>query len=90
MSKIDHARILNAYLMRIPLSDMQAIHEQNQKWINACLHGSRTCMKKNFAEQLQCRAGFYALVSNAINNLIEHDIRYIEQVINEETEGVTL
>jgi hypothetical protein len=83
MSKIDHARILNAYLMRLPISDVEAINEANKKWVNAYLNG-------NNAEQMKCRAGFYALVANATNNLIEHDIRYIEQVINEETEGVTL
>jgi hypothetical protein len=82
MNKIDHARILNAYLASLTLSDMKAIYEQNKKWMDACLNG-------NNVEQLQCRAGFYALVANATNNLIQHDIRYIEQVINEETEGVT-
>lgn len=82
MNKIDHARILSAYLMRLPISDIEAINKANLKWVNAYLNG-------NNAEQMQCRAGFYALVANAVNNLIEHDIGYIEQVINEETEGAT-
>jgi len=79
MSKIDHARILNAYLSRLTLSDIEAINDAGRQWAGAYLHG-------NNAEQMKCRAGFYALVANAVNNLIQHDIGYIEQVISEESD----
>jgi hypothetical protein len=84
-NKIDHARILNAYLMRMTVSDMQAIQEQHQKWVNACFKSDNI----SISEPMQCRAGFYALVANAICNLIPHDINYINQVINEETSEIT-
>jgi hypothetical protein len=77
MSKIDHARILNAYLARLTSADIEAINDANRQWANAYLHG-------NNAEQMKCHAGFYAIVANAVNNLIRSDIGTIEQVISEE------
>jgi hypothetical protein len=82
MIKIDHARILNAYLARLQLSDIDNIQAANKAWIQAA-------MNQGNSAQLQCQAAFYAAVSNAVNNLIRSDIRTIEQVINEECEGVT-
>jgi len=81
-NKIDHARILNAYLARMTLSDIDAIQSANQIWAQAA-------MNQNNLSLFQCRAGFYAAVSNAVNNLIRHDIDYIEQVINEELSKIT-
>lgn len=78
--QIDHARILFAYLSNFPLSEMEALKNATETWVNAALKG-------NYSETVNARAGFYATVANATNNLIEHDFRYIEQVINEEIRG---
>lgn len=77
---MDHQRILNAYLMRLMPSDIEAINEANKKWLHAT-------MNLNNDAQMKAKAGFYGLVANAFQNLIEHDVNYIEQVINEETRG---
>jgi hypothetical protein len=79
MSKIDHARILNAYLARLQLSDIDNIQAANKAWIQAA-------MNQGNSAQLQCQAAFYAAVANAVNNLIRSDIGTIEQVISEETD----
>jgi hypothetical protein len=81
-NKIDHARILNAYLARMQLSDIDNIQAANRAWTQAA-------MNQGNSAQIQCQAAFYAAVANAVNNLIRTDISTIEQVINEETEGVT-
>jgi hypothetical protein len=77
MIKIDHARILNAYLARLTLADIDAIQAANRTWAYAA-------MNQNNSSLLECQASFYATVANAVNNLIQHDIAYIEQVISEE------
>jgi shikimate kinase len=78
--RLDHARILFAYLSNFPLSEMEALKNATETWVNAALNG-------NYSEAVNARAGFYATVANATNNLIERDFRYIEQVINEEIRG---
>jgi len=83
MSKIDHARILNAYLARLQLSDIDNIQAANRAWIQAA-------MNQGNSAQLQCQAAFYAAVANAVNNLMRAEIGTIERVISEECEGVTL
>ncbi len=83
MSKIDHARILNAYLSRLTLADIDAINAANRTWAYAA-------MNQNNSSLLECRAGFYAAIANAVNNLIQHDIGYIEQVISEESNHANL
>ena len=75
--KIDHARILNAYLSQMTISDLEHIFFRSKMLI----HASMNCESK---EITQCRVGFYGAVANATNNLIEHNVNYIEQVINEE------
>jgi hypothetical protein len=75
--KIDHARILFSYLSNFPLSEMEALKNATETWVNAAMNG-------NYSETVNARAGFYSTVANATNNLIEHDFIYIEQVINEE------
>ena len=82
MSKIDHSRILNAYLARLTLSDIDNIQAANRAWTQAA-------MNQGNSAQLQCQAAFYAAIANAVNNLIRSDIGTIEQVICEECEGVT-
>jgi len=83
MSKIDHARILHAYLARMTLSDMENILNANKEWTHAALNYGNNAQDK-------ARAKFYAALANSVNNLIQHDIKDIEQVISEECEGVTL
>ena len=78
--KMDHTRILFAYLSNFPLSEMETLKNATETWVNAALKG-------DYSETVNARAGFYATVANATNNLIEHDFRYIEQVINEEIRG---
>jgi len=83
MSKIDHTRILNAYLSRLTLADIDAIQAANRAWIQAA-------MNQGNSAQLQCQAGFYATVANAVNNLIHSDIGRIEQVIDQEIDHANL
>jgi hypothetical protein len=78
--KIDHARILFSYLSNFPLSEMETLKNAAETWVNAALKG-------DYSETVNARAGFYATVANATNNLMEHDFRYIEKVINEEIRG---
>jgi len=78
--KIDHARILFAYLSNFGNAEMQALKNSTETWVNAA-------MKGDYQASCNARAGFYATVANATNNLIEHDFAYIEQVINEELRG---
>ena len=83
MNKIDHARILNAYLSRLTLADMNAVYNANQAWVYAAMNDSHSSL-------MQCRSGFYTAVSNAVSNLIQHDIGYIEQVISEESDHANI
>ena len=78
--KIDHARILFAYLSNFGNADMQALKNSTETWVNIA-------MKGDYTESLHARAAFYETVANCANNLIEHDFAYIEQVINEELRG---
>jgi len=77
-TKIDHARILNAYLSRMTLADMQNLMQVKERWTHATMN------QGNIA-QLQAQAGFYAAVCNSVNNLIAHDLHNIEIVIELET-----
>ena len=77
-TKIDHARILNAYLSRMTLADLENITQASNRWTHAAMNYSSS-------QQLQAQAGFYAAVCNSINNLIAHDISHVELVIDEET-----
>lgn len=78
-TKIDHSRILNAYLARMTLADLENITQASKRWNHAAMNYTNS-------EQIKRQAGFYAAVCNSINNLIAHDINYIELVINEELE----
>jgi hypothetical protein len=77
ITKIDHARILNAYLSRMTLADMQNLMQANERWTHAAMNYSNN-------QQLQAQAGFYAAVCNSVNNLIAHDLNHVELVIDEE------
>lgn len=74
ITKIDHARILNAYLSRMTLADLENISQASQRWTHAAMNYSNS-------QQLQAQAGFYAAVCNSVNNLIAHDLHNIEIVI---------
>jgi predicted xylose isomerase-like sugar epimerase len=76
--KIDHARILNAYLSRMTKADIDNISAANQRWTHAVMNYGNS-------EQLKAQASFYGAVCNSVNNLIAHDIQNIEFVIDEET-----
>ena len=76
-TKIDHARILNAYLSRITKAQLEHILIAENKWLDSA-------MNQNNSAQLDAQAGFYAVISNAVNCMIEHDIINVERVINEE------
>ena len=76
--KIDHARILNVYLSRMTMADIDNISAANKRWTHAVMNYSNS-------EQLKAQAGFYAAVCNSVNNLIAHDVQNIEFVIDEET-----
>jgi hypothetical protein len=76
-TKIDHARILNAYLARMTLADLENVIYKSKRWTHAVMNYSNS-------EQIKRQADFYAAVCNSVNNLIAHDINYIELVIDEE------
>ena len=74
MHKIDHAAILFAYLSRLTSADIKNISERETLWANAALNG-------NAKAQIDCRAGMYAAVANAVNNLIEVDVALIDKTL---------
>jgi hypothetical protein len=76
---IDHARILNAYLCGLTGADLDSIEKSAKYW-------AYCSMNENTKECMQARAGFYAVVCNAVNNLMEHNKTYINQVLTEELE----
>ena len=80
-TKIDHARILNAYLARMTLADLENVMQASKCWTYVAMNYSNS--RQN--DLLQAKAGFYAAVCNSVNNLMAHDINYVELVIDEET-----
>ena len=75
--QLDHARILNAYLCGMTISDLENILSHHKTWVDALMNCKNSEIDK-------CRAGFYGAVANSTNNLVKHNFNYIEQVINEE------
>jgi len=78
MKQIDHAAILNAYLIRLTGADLENIVKHEKQWTHAMLN-------QGLHAQIQCQAGFYAAVANATNNLLKHDVALIEKVLAHET-----
>ena len=72
---MDHKTILAAYMARITDADIQAIQKASHAWTMAALNYGNSA-------QDSARAGFYAMVCNAINNLTDYDKRQIEKIIN--------
>ena len=77
MTKIDHTRILHAYLARLSNKDLQAILKADDD----CWHA-----QSNYGNsgQLKAQADFYTVVSKAVDSMLEHDLDYVVKVINEE------
>jgi len=74
--KIDHVRILNAYLSRLTTGDIENIVKQN----NVC---DQEMLNGNNNSQLAARAGMYAAISQSIENLIRHDKLLIESILRD-------
>ena len=77
MTKIDHARILHAYLARLTNKDLEAILKAD----NDCWHAQTNYGNSG---QLKAQADFYTVVSKAVDSMIEHDLDYVQKVISEE------
>ena len=76
--KINHTKILNAYLSRFTLRDIKEILEAK----NNCMH---RMLNDGMSSQIIAAERFEETVERAINNLIQHDINLIEQIITKET-----
>ena len=72
---MDHRTILAAYMARLTDADIEAIQKASYAWTNAALNYGNSAQDK-------ARAGFYAIVCNAVENLAEYDKRQIEQIVN--------
>jgi hypothetical protein len=77
MTKIDHTRILHAYLARLSNKDLQAILKADDD----CWHAQ---LNYGNSGQLKAQADFYTVVSKAVDSMLEHDLDYVVKVINEE------
>ena len=75
--KIDHTKILTAYLSRFTLKDMKELLEAK----NNCMHKA---LNEGINSQIMAGIRFEETVERAINNLIQHDLSLIEQVITKE------
>ena len=74
MNDYNHVQILNAYISRLTLADINDISAHMERCVNAQLNNSNST-------QLKEQAGLYAAVCNSINNLIKHDKALISDVI---------
>jgi hypothetical protein len=74
MNDYNHVQILNAYISRLTLADINNIGKHVERCVNAQLNNSNST-------QLKEQAGLYAAVCNTINNLIKHDKALISDVI---------
>ena len=74
MHKIDHAAILFAYISRLTSADIKNISERESVWLYAS-------MNLGDSAQSSARAGMYAAVANAVNNLREYDVALIDKTL---------
>lgn len=72
---MDHRTILAAYMARLTDADIESIQQASKTWTHAAMNYGNSA-------QDTARAGFYAIVCNAVENLAEYDKRQIEQIIN--------
>jgi hypothetical protein len=75
--KINHTRILNAYLSRLTTNDLERILQEHHAWQQVAANHSN-------AMQLKAQENFNAIVKYSIGNLIQRDIINIEKAILEE------
>ena len=74
---MDHTKLLHGYLSSITRADLENILKHDQKCLQQMLNG-------NNSAQLNAQAGLYAAVDNAIKNLPQHSLIYINNIINSE------
>ena len=76
-NKINHARILNAYLSRLTKAHLESIVKAENRWLDAA-------MNQGNSAQIAANAGFYAAVAQAVDAMLKYDLNIIEDVINQE------
>jgi hypothetical protein len=74
---MDHTKLLHGYLASITRADLENILKHDQECLQQMLNG-------NNAAQLDAQAGFYAAVDNAIKNLPQHSLSWINKIIESE------
>ena len=72
---MNHARILEAYLARISDKHLQLIVEA----ANSCAHAQ---LNYGNLEQLKQQTKRFKAISDAVNDLLPHDARIIENIVN--------
>lgn len=75
-----HSEILNAYISRLTLADLENLAKQSR----ACTHAA---MNLGNSAQIEAQAGLYAAVCNAVDNLIRHDKEIISKIVNSSIRG---
>ena len=74
---MDHTKLLHGYLASITRADLENILKHDKQCLAAMLNG-------NNAAQLDAQAGLYAAVDNAIKNLPQHSLSWINKIIESE------
>lgn len=78
--KMQHSVILNAYISRLTLGDLDNLLKQSR----ACTYAA---MNLGNSSQIEAQAGLYAAVCTAVDNLIRHDQEIISKIVNESVRG---
>lgn len=74
MTRNDHARILSAYLSRLPMAHMAAIVEaERAAWVSQSW--------EPMGAQLKAQDRAREAVLAAINSMLDHDLKQIEELI---------
>jgi hypothetical protein len=74
MTRNDHARILSAYLSRLPMAHMAAIVEaERAAWVSQSW--------EPMSAQLKAQDRAREAVLAAINSMLDHDIKQIEELL---------
>ena len=74
---MDHAYILNAYVSRLTLGDLENLLTHARK----CTHAA---MNLNNSASNDASAALFGVVAQAVENLIEHDRVWINGIIESE------
>lgn len=73
LNRVKHAKVLNAYLSRMSLPDIEAIYRtQKLAWMASMHYGT--------SAQLSAQTKASECVTDAIGHLIDHDIKLIETI----------